>query len=106
MIFVVDGASLTEKEARDEVLRSYEIPEEALDGCKLLYVYYSYENYSGYSDVIFEKDGELFHVSGGHCSCYGLEGQWKPDPTSIDALRNYRTREPSFLKFLDSYSAF
>lgn len=27
-------------------------------------------------------DGKLYEVSGEHCSCYGLEGQWNPAETS------------------------
>jgi hypothetical protein len=56
------------------------------DGCEILLAYYSYEDYSGEAFVLFRKDGKLFEVNGGHCSCYGLEGQWGPEETTIDAL--------------------
>lgn len=35
--------------------------------------------YDGDAWVLFEKDGQLYEVHGGHCSCYGLEGQWVPE---------------------------
>lgn len=41
------------------------------------------------------ETGGLYEVSGGHCSCFGFEGQWKPEITSKDYLlsENYRMRE-------------
>ena len=41
---------------------------------------------SGSAFVLFRKDGKLYEVNGGHCSCYGLKGQWFPEETSIEAL--------------------
>lgn len=55
---------------------------------KVLLASYSYENYSGSAFVLFEKDGKLFEVNGGHCSCYGLEGQWEPSETTIESLEH------------------
>lgn len=49
---------------------------------------YTYENYSGDAFVLFEHDGKLYEVNGGHCSCYGLEGQWSPEETTIEALKH------------------
>ena len=49
---------------------------------------YEYEDYSGSAWVLFRgDDGELYEVNGGHCSCNGLEGQWEPERTSIEAIR-------------------
>jgi len=60
---------------------------EQLKGCKLLASYYEYENYEGSAFVLYENSkGALYVVEGGHCSCYGLEGQWEPGVTSWKAL--------------------
>ena len=59
-----------------------------LFGAEILLAYYSYEDYSGTAFVLYRKFGELFEVNGGHCSCYGLEGQWEPEKTSIKELRH------------------
>lgn len=69
-----------------DVLRRYEAPAAALKDATVLFAWYEYENYEGASLVVFQKDGKLWEVNGGHCSCYGLEGQWKPEETSIEAL--------------------
>ena len=39
---------------------------------------YSYEDYSGDAAVVFRRGRKVFVQDGGHCSCYGLEGQWGP----------------------------
>lgn len=54
----------------------------------ILLASYTYEDYSGDAFVLYEKDGKLFEVHGGHCSCYGLEGQWEPEETTVEALRH------------------
>lgn len=62
------------------------------EGKKILFASYGYENYSGDAFVLFEENGELYEVNGGHCSCYGLEGQWTPSLASLEELK-YRLTE-------------
>lgn len=57
-------------------------------GIEILLASYSYENYSADAFVLFRKGGKLFEVNGGHCSCYGLEGQWEPEETTVAALKH------------------
>lgn len=56
------------------------------EGIEVLLASYSTGNYAGTAFVLFRKDGELYEVHGNHCSCYGLEGQWEPEKTSIEEL--------------------
>ena len=53
----------------------------------ILIAIYELPAYEGYAFVLFEKDGQLFEVNGSHCSCYGLEGQWEPEETTLEALK-------------------
>ncbi len=39
----------------------------------------------------FRRDGRLYEVNGSHCSCYGLENQWDPESTTVEALRHRLT---------------
>lgn len=55
----------------------------------ILVAYYSQEYYEGSAYVLFMKDGKLYEVCGGHCSCYGLEEQWDPEETSWDVIDKY-----------------
>ena len=53
---------------------------------QIFYAVYEAPSYEGWAWVLFERDGKLYEVSGSHCSCYGLEGQWSPEETSWEAI--------------------
>lgn len=65
--------------------KSMQEPEE------VLLARYDNESYDGYAIVIYRQGNRVFEVTGSHCSCYGLEGQWTPEeydiPTYIAVLR-------------------
>jgi len=71
---------------KQDIAKEFSIGVKELDGCDILLAYYSYEDYSGEAFVLFEKDGIMYEVNGSHCSCYGLETQWKPEETCHEAL--------------------
>lgn len=81
----------------------FQIEESALDGLNILLATYTYEDYSGDAFVLFEKGGKLFEVNGGHCSCYGLDGQWEPEETTSEALlaRLWYGHDDSFQSILE-----
>lgn len=56
----------------------------------LLYADYHYGNYEGEAYVFGynTEDGKFFEVYGGHCSCYGLEGQW--DEEYFDSFKQLK----------------
>lgn len=62
------------------------VPEHAPTDADILLAWYSYEDYDGSAYVLYQQNGELFEVHGGHCSCYGLEGQWQPDQVSREQI--------------------
>lgn len=72
--------------SQKDIIDNYGAPADALKNAKVYLAWYGYGSYEGSSLVIFEKDGKLYEVNGGHCSCNGLEGQWKPEETSWEAL--------------------
>lgn len=57
---------------------------------KILFAYYTYENYSGDAWVLgYNKiTDELFEVNGSHCSCHGLEDQWSEEPINLIQLED------------------
>ena len=61
--------------------------ETSLDGAEILFAAYGGRSYEGAAFVLYRKDGKLFEVNGGHCSCNGLEGQWGPEETTVAALK-------------------
>jgi hypothetical protein len=72
---------------RTDVEQSYEV--ELSDNIEIILAWYEYESYSGCSIVIYrdKEDGKLYEVNASHCSCYGLEGQWIPEETTLEALK-------------------
>lgn len=70
----------------ESVRTQFAIPEEAVSDAEILIAWYGYGSYCGSAYVLFQRDGRLYEVTGSHCSCYGLEGQWDPDETSWDGL--------------------
>lgn len=60
----------------------------SLYGYRILFAYYSYEDYSGNAFLLLEKNNELYEVNGSHCSCYGLEGQFEPEKTSLEYFQH------------------
>lgn len=70
----------------DDMLREFCIEPEVLEGVEILYAWYEYESYSGSALVLYRKDGKLYEVNGSHCSCFGLEEQWDPEETNVEAI--------------------
>ena len=73
---------------KKDVLNEFACAEDELKNCKVLLAWYGYGDYDGSAFVLFEKNGQLYEVNGGHCSCYGLEGQFEPEETTVEALRH------------------
>ena len=79
-------------ENKADVQREFDCSDKDMEGVKILLAWYGYGDYDGSAFVLFERDDKLYEVNGGHCSCYGLEDQWDPEETSVEALR-YRIKE-------------
>jgi hypothetical protein len=70
---------------------------------KILFANYHQEDYEGSAYAIFVKDGKLYEVHGGHCSCYGLEDQWTPEEVCLPELVNRVTNGKGY--YLDEYGS-
>ena len=79
-------------EVRQEICSDWYINESVLEGCKILYSNYTYEDYSGSGYVLFVRDGKLYEVHGSHCSCYGLEDQWSEEETFPEAIFHHMNK--------------
>ena len=74
---------------KDGVLSSFEVDDakrSLLEGAEFLFAAYGGIGYEGFAIVVYELGGTLYEVNGSHCSCYGLEGQWKPEATTWEAI--------------------
>lgn len=54
----------------------------------ILFAFYDYEDYSGDAFILFEKEGNLYEINAGHCSCFGLEDQWTAEVCELKALQD------------------
>jgi len=70
----------------EEMVGDFSESIEVLKGAKVLYALREYGDYDGWCFVLFKRDAKLWEVNGSHCSCYGLEEQWDPEETSVEAL--------------------
>jgi hypothetical protein len=73
------------KVSMDKAIKRYE-------NKNVLFASYGQDNYQGDAWVLFEENGKLFEVNGGHCSCYGLEGQWEAEEVVLAELENRLTK--------------
>jgi len=55
-------------------------------GYTILFAAYDTGSYEGIAYVLGIRQGKAFEVFACHCSCFGLEDQWKEEPTAIDNL--------------------
>lgn len=90
---IAEGPALFDLfDSAEYIAQSFDLPD-ALEGAELLAAYYTDEDYEGTAEVYFRRDGVIYEVHGSHCSCNGLEGQWRPEVVQIDELRARMIRE-------------
>jgi len=53
---------------------------------EVIFAGYDVPGYEGYARVVYRNGDRYFQVTGSHCSCYGLEGQWEPEEYDLDTL--------------------
>lgn len=58
------------------VVKNFEIDEQEP---KRIWACYDNGGWEGSATIVFERGDQWYLVEGSHCSCYGLEGQWKPE---------------------------
>src|SRR5687767_5156978 len=84
----LDGKS--HDEVLSHIAAAFEIKPEELKGVRILVAYESVGSWGCDSSnwFLFRKGRQLFENHGSHCSCYGFEGQWSPEPTTLKYLRS------------------
>lgn len=119
MIALEDLKSMTEQEVLDHLAIEYSDEQEYSDSedqtdseqsrekniqeakkmlsdYKVLIAYESVGSWGCDSSSFFllkhKETGELFEINGGHCSCYGFEGQLELEGTTVEALKHRITK--------------
>jgi hypothetical protein len=70
----------------EDVIDGFEIEQSDLSEANIIIAVYE-GGYEGQAFVVFSRGDKFYEVHGSHCSCYGLEGQWKPEETSVEDLQ-------------------
>lgn len=52
------------------------------------------------------ETGGLFEVHASHCSCYGYEGEFKPEPTTLEYLKSDNFGLYGFSSLVPKFSDF
>lgn len=67
--------------SKNDISEQFDIDVALLDKVQIIAANYTYECYSGDAIVLYfdPSDEQYYEVRGGHCSCYGLEGQFEPE---------------------------
>jgi len=74
---------------KDDVFGNFSVPEAERNKIHIILASYDIDGYDGSAMVLFIRDGKFWLVTGGHCSCYGLEDQWSPEQLTLEELRHY-----------------
>ena len=72
----------------NDVCKDFEIDVHGLHDCHIILASYHQADYEGRAFVLYRQGDRLYEVNGSHCSCYGLEGQWQPEETSLEAIKH------------------
>lgn len=76
---------LNDWKCEDDVFNDFQ--HKKTEDIKILFASYGYANYSGEAFVLFISNNQLYEVNASHCSCYGVEGQWEPEKTDLEAIK-------------------
>ena len=95
-LFLEDLKNTTQIEVKHHIVTEYAVDEKTVDKFDILVAYESVGHWgcdsSSYYLLRNKADGELYEVHGSHCSCYGFEGQFEPEETSVEYLKSDRFR--------------
>ena len=80
---------------KKDIANEFRIPLKTLNKLQIIYAVYEEPPYEGYADIFYlhVSTGMFYEVHGSHCSCYGLENQWKPELIGdLDMFLEYAER--------------
>ena len=87
-VMLEDLSNLDRDALIEHIVTSYEAQREDVEPYEFIVAYESVGSWGCDSSSFFlmRKDGKLYENSGSHCSCYGFEGQWVPEETTVEAI--------------------
>lgn len=89
-LYLADYKGLEPLELKERIAQDYRIDLQYLILPEIL-VAYQHEGSWGCDSsafFLFKRDNKFFEVHASHCSCYGFEGQWEPEETTLEYLKS------------------
>jgi hypothetical protein len=87
-----DFANNSPEEVRNKIAEDFKVQRTELDKFQILIAYMSEGSWGCDSSAWFllrdRETGALFENHAGHCSCYGYDDQWTPEPTTLEYLKS------------------
>ena len=91
-LYLEDLAGLTQAQVAKHISKEYEVPLSEVNKFKILIAYESVGSWGCDSNSWFllqdRKTNKLYETHGSHCSCYGFEGQFEPEETTLEYLNS------------------
>ena len=91
-LYLEDLSDCSEDEVKKHIVSSYEADEKEVEKYEILIAYESVGSWGCDSSSWFllkeKATGKLFETYGSHCSCYGFEGQFEPEETTVEYLQS------------------
>ena len=91
-LYLEDLSGCSEDEVKKHIVLSYEADEKEVEKYEILIAYESVGSWGCDSSSWFllkeKATGKLFETHGSHCSCYGFEGQFEPEETTVEYLQS------------------
>ena len=109
-LYLEDLADCTEEQIKEHFLGEYQADASEVKKYRVLIAWESVGDWGCDSSSWFllkdKKTGKLYEVNGSHCSCYGFEGQFEPEETSIDYIKSehfsfYRSGRELILEYVN-----
>jgi hypothetical protein len=92
MLCLEDVNNYTYEELVNHIIDCYEVEVEEVEKYDFLIAYESVGSWGCDSSSFFllkeKKTGKLFENHGSYCSCFGFEGQWNPEETTVEYLKS------------------
>jgi len=104
-LFLGEYAGYSKNEVIEDISSNYDVEKQIVEQYQIIIAIVNNYGYEEYSYFLMLKDGILYENFGAHCSCYGFEGQFEPEETSVEYLlsKNYKYRDnQEIMDFLNS----
>ena len=88
LLAIGDYAGMSYDEVVENIVCNYEVEQSTVDQYKIVVAVLNSGSYEedAYFLLLHRATGKLYEIHAGHCSCYGFEGQFSPEETTVEFI--------------------